>query len=131
MVEKLRSRLRYWKQWVSYCLWPFLRIRDIGTTYTSTAYATMKGHLLRGEERVTVAIRDNENQAVDIEIVSISKPGPSLKSKVIWQLPTVGRMQRDFFQTQLDTLEEVANKHESEFDRKAKRNNGLMFSGSL
>merc|ERR1712071_724846 len=28
--------------------------------YTSTAYATLQGHLLAGEERVTVAIRDGE-----------------------------------------------------------------------
>lgn len=31
----------------------------VGNTFTSTAYATLKGHLLCGEERVTVILRDN------------------------------------------------------------------------
>merc|ERR1712216_608241 len=32
------------------------------TTFSSTAYATQKGHLLRGEERVTVALRGSRGR---------------------------------------------------------------------
>jgi uncharacterized protein (UPF0548 family) len=67
----------------------------------------MKGHLLRGEERVTVALRDR-SEAVDVEIVSISKAGNSFKAKGIW--PFIGNMQRDFFNNQMDALQEVAEK---------------------
>jgi uncharacterized protein (UPF0548 family) len=79
--------------------------RAPSTTYTSTAYATMKGHLLSGEERVTVALRDG-TQAVEVEIVSVSKPGPSLPSKLLW--PFIGKMQNNFFERQLDSLEQAA-----------------------
>lgn len=79
--------------------------RAPSTTYTSTAYATMKGHLLSGEERVTVALRDG-SQFVEVEIVSVSKPGPSLPSKLLW--PFIGTMQNNFFQRQLDSLEQAA-----------------------
>ena len=78
--------------------------RGPSTTFSSTAYATMKGHLLRGEERVTVALRDG-SQAVDVEIVSISKAGPSLKAKTIW--PFCGKMQNAFFESQLEHLHQV------------------------
>ena len=77
------------------------------TTFTSTAYATMKGHLLRGEERVTVALRDR-SEVVDVEIVSISKSGNSLKARGIW--PFIGNMQHNFFNNQMDALQEVAEK---------------------
>eukprot|EP00980_Cylindrotheca_fusiformis_P028161 scaffold22583_cov106-Cylindrotheca_fusiformis.AAC.32 len=80
--------------------------RAPGTTFTSTAYATMKGRLLRGEERVTVTLRD-ENEAVDVEIVSISKAGTSFKAKVVW--PLIGRTQQQFFRKQMEALQEVAN----------------------
>lgn len=33
-----------------------------GSTFTSTAYGTLKGHLLCGEERVTVILRDEEEK---------------------------------------------------------------------
>jgi len=33
-----------------------------GSTFTSTAYGTLKGHLLCGEERVTVILRDEEER---------------------------------------------------------------------
>jgi uncharacterized protein (UPF0548 family) len=66
----------------------------------------MKGHLLRGEERVTVALRDmNEN--VDVEIISISKSGESLRAKTIW--PFIGKMQNKFFQEQMKEFQNVAN----------------------
>jgi uncharacterized protein (UPF0548 family) len=75
--------------------------RAPGTTFTSTAYATLKGHWLRGEERVTVALRDGSNE-VDVEILSISRAGPSLWGKTLW--PFVGNMQTKFFEQHLDHL---------------------------
>lgn len=103
-------------------------IRGPKTTFTSTAYATMKGHLLCGEERVTVLLRDDTNQSVDVEILSISQPGRRQKTKnkkkttssssfitkrIIWPF-VVGRMQKSFFQQQLDYLEQVAAGREEE-----------------
>lgn len=75
------------------------------TTYSSTAYATLKGHLLRGEERVTVAMRDDTG-FVDVEILSLSRPAGSLKSKFVW--PLIGNMQQTFFQNQMNFLEQIA-----------------------
>jgi uncharacterized protein (UPF0548 family) len=80
------------------------------TTYSCTAYATSKGHLLCGEERVTVAFRDDTG-FVDVEILSLSKPASSMKSKLVW--PLIGRMQQRFFQDQLNSLEQVANSRET------------------
>jgi uncharacterized protein (UPF0548 family) len=80
-------------------------IRGPGTTYTSTAYATLKGHLIRGEERVTVAMRDDTG-FVDVEILSYSRPAESLKAKVAWLF--IGNMQQHFFEQQMDYLEQVA-----------------------
>lgn len=71
------------------------------TTFTSTAYATLKGHFLRGEERVTVALRDG-SQYVEVEILSISRAGTSVFGKTLW--PFIGKMQSKFFQQQLDHL---------------------------
>jgi len=65
----------------------------------------MKGHLLRGEERVTVAMRD-DTSFVDVEILSYSRPGRSLAAKFVW--PLIGNMQQQFFQNQIDYLEHVA-----------------------
>jgi hypothetical protein len=79
--------------------------RGIGTTFTSTAYATMKGHWLSGEERVTVALRDG-SQDVDVEILSISRAGPSLWGRTVW--PFVGKEQSTFFQEHLQHLAETA-----------------------
>eukprot|EP00559_Dactyliosolen_fragilissimus_P008705 CAMPEP_0184854946 /NCGR_PEP_ID=MMETSP0580-20130426/308_1 /TAXON_ID=1118495 /ORGANISM="Dactyliosolen fragilissimus" /LENGTH=453 /DNA_ID=CAMNT_0027349327 /DNA_START=46 /DNA_END=1404 /DNA_ORIENTATION=- len=79
-----------------------------GTTFSSTAYATLRGHWLRGEERVTVVYRNpvakeshvidanlvnsgsitnrdiDKNGVVDVEILSISRSGPSFIGKIIW-----------------------------------------------
>mmetsp|Transcript_26383 Transcript_26383/g.40489 ORF Transcript_26383/g.40489 Transcript_26383/m.40489 type:complete len:270 (+) Transcript_26383:453-1262(+) len=77
------------------------------TTYSSTAYGTMKRHWLCGEERVTVALRDGEAEEVDIEIVSFSRPSPSLWGRMIW--PMIGPMQRKFFESQMQYLEDVAS----------------------
>jgi uncharacterized protein (UPF0548 family) len=79
--------------------------RGPGTTYTATAYATGQGHLLRGEERVTVCYRDT-NEAVDVEILSYSKASDSLTGRLVW--PLIGGMQRAFFQHQMKAFERVA-----------------------
>lgn len=71
------------------------------TTFTSTAYSTLKGHFLRGEERVTVALRDG-SQDVEVEILSISRAGPGLFGRTLW--PFIGKMQSNFFQQQLEHL---------------------------
>lgn len=75
------------------------------TTYSSTAYATLKGHLLRGEERVTVAMRDDTG-FVDVEILSYSRPAGSIQAKFVW--PLIGSMQDTFFQNQMNFLEQIA-----------------------
>ncbi len=77
------------------------RAPDGQTTFTSTAYATLKGHFLRGEERVTVALRDG-SQDVEVEILSISRAGPGIVGKTLW--PFIGKMQSNFFQQQLHHL---------------------------
>ena len=74
--------------------------------YSSTAYATMSGHLLSGEERVTVVWRNRDGGEVDVEIVSFSRSAPSLVGKIIW--PLIGRMQTRFFLSELDHLDNVA-----------------------
>lgn len=76
------------------------------TTFTSTAYATLLGHWLRGEERVTVAFRDSSG-CVDVEIVSCSKPSSSgIMGRLAW--PFVGRLQERFFRSQMEHLSRVA-----------------------
>mmetsp|Transcript_11634 Transcript_11634/g.21461 ORF Transcript_11634/g.21461 Transcript_11634/m.21461 type:complete len:559 (+) Transcript_11634:30-1706(+) len=79
--------------------------REAGTTFTSTAFATLKGHWLSGEERVTVAFRDG-GEDVDVEILSISRPGPSIFGKALW--PFLGKMQSSFFQQHLQHLAQTA-----------------------
>ena len=68
----------------------------------------MTGHLLSGEERVTVVWRKGAGGRVDIEIVSFSRSSPSLVGKIIW--PLIGRMQTQFFVSELDHLDNVAKK---------------------
>jgi len=78
--------------------------RGPSSTYTSTAYATRRGHWLKGEERVSVVLRDG-TQEVDVEIVSVSRPG-TMVGKLVW--PFIGPMQSSFFEDQLDALTEIA-----------------------
>lgn len=54
---------------------------------------------------MTVALRDDTG-FVDVEILSYSRPGGSLKAKLVW--PLIGNMQEQFFQDQMDFLEQVA-----------------------
>lgn len=78
--------------------------RGPSTTFSCSAYATMKGHLLRGEERVTVALRDG-TEDVEVQIVSISQAGPSINGRAVW--PFIGKMQSTFFEAQMDFLEKI------------------------
>lgn len=73
--------------------------------YSSSAYATMTGHLLSGEERVSV-IWNRSNDEVYVEIVSFSRAAPSTVGKLIW--PLIGGMQSSFFLSELDHLDNVA-----------------------
>jgi len=106
-----------------------------GCTYSSTAYATLQGHLLSGEERVSVILRHGENHRdgdgdgsphsnskpghaqsqdqdqdgfVDVEIISFSKAAPSLFGKIVW--PFIAKKQDEFFKSEMDALERVAKK---------------------
>lgn len=99
-----------------YCVNPVTVVYDLvdqrgsSTTYTSTAYATSRGHWLRGEERLTVAHRDDGN--VDVEILSYSKHGNSVWGRIIW--PFVGPLQGRFFESQLNALQNVAEQHSND-----------------
>jgi uncharacterized protein (UPF0548 family) len=73
---------------------------------SSTAYATLTGHLLAGEERVTVLIDGKD--AVVVEILSFSRPAPTLKGKCIW--PLIGRMQQRFFLAEIHHLDRIAKR---------------------
>ncbi len=71
---------------------------------SSSSYATLDGHLLSGEERVSVILR--ENNAVDVEIVSFSRSAPSINGRIVW--PFIGRMQKQFFLKEMEHLSRVA-----------------------
>ena len=109
-----------------------------GDLFSSTAYATMKGHLLSGEERVTVILRNDANSQypatstvasattslpsasngvtsdgspyVDVEICSYSKAAPSLLGKLVW--PFIGRKQDNFFKCEMEALQKMTQKLE-------------------
>jgi uncharacterized protein (UPF0548 family) len=72
--------------------------------FTTATFATLTGHLLAGEERVTVLI--DAGNAVAVEILSFSRPAPSIKGKFIW--PLIGRMQRQFFLCEIHHLDKIA-----------------------
>lgn len=75
-----------------------------GLTYTATAYATLKGHLLAGEERLCVAIHDDSK--VEVEVLSYSRATNSVLGKAIF--PFVRGMQQRFFSDQITALEQIA-----------------------
>jgi uncharacterized protein (UPF0548 family) len=93
-----------------YSVNPVMSVFDVvdsrapATTFSSTAYATMRGHFLRGEERVTVALRDG-NEDVEVEIVSVSRAAPTLVGRVLW--PFIGNMQSTFFELQMEHLRKI------------------------
>ena len=73
---------------------------------SSTAYATLSGHLLSGEERVSV-IWNRSNDEVYVEILSFSRGAPSAMGRLIW--PLIGGMQSSFFLSEMDHLDKVAS----------------------
>lgn len=73
--------------------------------YSSTSYATLSGHLLSGEERVSVIWRKYSGGEVVVEIVSFSRPAPSVSGKLVW--PVIGRMQRNFFLEEMKHLDRI------------------------
>ena len=78
-----------------------------GEVFTCTAYATVGNHLLSGEERVTVAMRNSSSAIeqlcpVHVEILSYSRPAPSFMGKIVW--PLIGRNQKEFFSAEMDHL---------------------------
>jgi uncharacterized protein (UPF0548 family) len=75
--------------------------------YTATAYGTMQGHWLRGEERVCVRYC-NVTEAVEVEILSFSKPARSMMGYLVW--PFIGKMQLAFFDQQMQGLKLIAGK---------------------
>ncbi|GKY93512.1 hypothetical protein MPSEU_000318600 [Mayamaea pseudoterrestris] len=79
-------------------------------TYTSTAFATLRGHWLQGEERLTVALRSDDS--IDVEIMSIAKPKTTM-GRLVW--PFINGMKREFFRQQIQSLQKVgkddANRH--------------------
>ena len=79
-----------------------------GAMFTSTAYATVGNHLLAGEERVTVILRQpegDEESKVHVEILSRSRPAPTLAGRLVW--PFIGKMQSGFFEAEIDHFIEV------------------------
>ena len=71
---------------------------------SSSSYATIHGHLLAGEERVSVILRDNND--VDVEIVSFSRSASSLNGRIVW--PFISSMQTQFFLKEMEHLMRVA-----------------------
>ena len=93
------------------------------TMYTSTAYGTLNGHLLVGEERVTVVMRgENDNNhgekcgKVDVEVISYSKPSSSILSRLIY--PFIGKMQDEFF---VGELEYMKQSYENELQKRGNK----------
>ena len=78
----------------------------VNSISSSTAYATLSGHLLSGEERVSVVWNRNKDD-VYVEILSFSRAAPSVMGKLIW--PLIGGMQKNFFLAELDHLDKVAS----------------------
>lgn len=71
---------------------------------SASSYSTLEGHLLTGEERVSVCWR--ENDSVDVEIVSFSRSAPSISGQIVW--PFIGSMQKQFFLREMEHLLSVA-----------------------
>jgi len=80
--------------------------------YTSTAYATGANHWIRGEERVSVILR--HDAGVDVEIVSMSQPGPGL-GRLVW--PFLGSRQQRFFIEQMNHLQDQTGSTKSLVER--------------
>jgi uncharacterized protein (UPF0548 family) len=89
--------------------------KTTGGVYTATAYGTMRGHWLRGEERVCVRYC-HASGAVEMEIISFSKPARSVMGYLVW--PLIGKMQRTFFEQQMQELKVKSAPQRSPMDGK-------------
>lgn len=89
--------------------------KTTGGVYTATAYGTMRGHWLRGEERVCVRYC-HASGAVELEIISFSKPARSVMGYLVW--PLIGKMQRTFFEQQMQELKLKSTPQRSPSDGK-------------
>jgi uncharacterized protein (UPF0548 family) len=106
------SKIRVLMSWCLHVLNPvaviynMIDVKTNESVYTATAYGTMRGHWLRGEERACVRYC-NASEAVELEIVSYSKPARSIMGYLVW--PFIGRMQRSFFDQQIRELTLMTN----------------------
>ena len=85
-----------------------------GLTYTSTAYATLQGHLLSGEERISVGLHDFPSSKVEVEVLSYSRPTKGPLGKLVF--PFIKPMQQRFFQDQVNNLSQIAQQVSSSVD---------------
>ena len=74
-------------------------------TYSATAYATLRGHLLKGEERVIVSMSD-QSKNVCVDILSYSHSTPGILGNIVFA--ACKEMQIRFFGEEMDTLEKIA-----------------------
>ena len=96
--------------------------RGHGLTYSATAYATLVGHLLAGEERVSVAIHDSNGSSsspssgrVEVEVLSYSRATDSVLGRMVF--PLIKGMQERFFEEQVLTLGQIAREQHLEQQR--------------
>ncbi|KAJ1454013.1 hypothetical protein M885DRAFT_522495 [Pelagophyceae sp. CCMP2097] len=73
------------------------------TRIAAVAYTTQQGHLLAGEERLSVA--QGPDGTLHIQVLSVSK-GAGLRGRLVY--PFIGPMQQSFFREQLDVVSEAA-----------------------
>jgi uncharacterized protein (UPF0548 family) len=73
------------------------------TRIAAVAYTTQQGHLLAGEERLSVA--QGPDGALVVQVLSVSR-GAGLRGKIVY--PFIGPMQQSFFREQLDVVSEAA-----------------------
>jgi uncharacterized protein (UPF0548 family) len=103
-----------------------------GLTYTSTAYATLQGHLLSGEERVSVALHDAPSSKVVVEVLSYSRPTKGPLGRLVF--PLIKPMQERFFNDQVTTLEQLGQQrthsslHSTELTQLPTRDDHVMQS---
>eukprot|EP00591_Stephanopyxis_turris_P005416 CAMPEP_0195525722 /NCGR_PEP_ID=MMETSP0794_2-20130614/26309_1 /TAXON_ID=515487 /ORGANISM="Stephanopyxis turris, Strain CCMP 815" /LENGTH=389 /DNA_ID=CAMNT_0040656241 /DNA_START=45 /DNA_END=1214 /DNA_ORIENTATION=+ len=99
-----------------------------GMTYSATAYGTLNGHLLSGEERVSVGIRDGRDRDVEVEVLSYSHATPGFLGRMVF--PMITGMQKRFFQEQVDTLERIANECSTSVQNGSHQENSNHWAGS-
>eukprot|EP00545_Synedropsis_sp_CCMP1620_P009536 CAMPEP_0119012016 /NCGR_PEP_ID=MMETSP1176-20130426/6027_1 /TAXON_ID=265551 /ORGANISM="Synedropsis recta cf, Strain CCMP1620" /LENGTH=384 /DNA_ID=CAMNT_0006964911 /DNA_START=135 /DNA_END=1286 /DNA_ORIENTATION=+ len=108
LVTYTKSFLGFWCVSPIRVVYDWVDQRGPSTTYTSTAYATLQNHGLVGEERVTVALRDNDSRRVDVQIISYSKASHHWWAQVAFGIGLMQKMQDRFFSNQMQWLQTVA-----------------------